>query len=147
MPRTIVVQIEATATPGPQPNVTGRTNLPDGTRISISMRPPFPACTPRCGHATIDTEVKDGQFRVGPFTSRNSRQPYIGGDLNLDQGIYNITVTTTWDQPERVAAVIGKDGERLEGRFVKTMVPASLSDSGHAVKMVWCEIPVMAGGR
>ena len=81
----------------------GRTNLPDGTELSISMTGEYPRCFPRCGFGYRAT-VRSGAFAF---------------DLGTHAaGTYMIEIVTPGMQPSPVASILGKDGEYMRGRLV-----------------------------
>ncbi|MEZ5832594.1 MAG: hypothetical protein R3D05_15580 [Dongiaceae bacterium] len=90
-----------------RPIIIGETNLPDGTVVMVTLS------RTADGYAEQDiTSVQNGGFRAGPFEQHG--RP-------LSQGLYDIQVMVpvSWMQPQHVQAVIGRDGERLEGPFVR----------------------------
>lgn len=103
----LVVTISITVEGIDRPIVIGETNLPDGTVVTVTLS------RTADGYAKqFITSVQNGAFRAGPFEQHG--QP-------LGQGLYDIQVMVpvAWKQPRHVQAVIGRDGERLEGPLVK----------------------------
>lgn len=109
-PSAIVVQISAAATAANPPEITGSTNLPDGTILSISLLGDPPACTPRCGNTYPSATVEHGRFSASPLKDAES---LFSGSYTID-----IVTPTARVQPGNVQAVIGKSGERLRGPYV-----------------------------
>jgi hypothetical protein len=108
--------------------VTGTTNLPDGTHLSVSLRKPLlpnwkerlavglTACRNDClplraSGKIFHVIVESGHFTDGPFTDK--------GD-GLQPGVYVLEITSAaaTDQPDQVRAIIGKRGENMTGQLV-----------------------------
>jgi uncharacterized protein len=109
-----VAEMSATATQTNPPRITGTTNLPAGTKLSVTVvrtgyGPSCPVPTPR-GVCWIFEEVvvQDGRFTA----SMGSPLP------SIPPGSYTIEIRSGISQPEEVEAVIGKFGQRLRGRYV-----------------------------
>lgn len=89
------------------PMVFGRTNLPSGTKLQVSLKPAYPGCTPNCAYTWPDTTVLDGKFEMGPFGGR--------------PGSCAIIISTFMDSfsATGIQALLGKRGERTTGDAVK----------------------------
>jgi hypothetical protein len=89
-----------------KPKITGETNLPDGTELSISIE--GKASNFSGGDKAI---VSGGRFRSVSF----------GPDGGLKPGQYkaNVTMPIPQVQPRHVQGVIGANGENLHGPLVK----------------------------
>ena len=113
------VIIDANISDEPTPLVHGRTNLPDGTALEVSLKASYPACTPECAYKWIDTVVENGGFDVGPFDNTTSRigKGRRGG---LEPGDYTIIVNTSKDSfaATNVKSTLGAKGENLIGKYV-----------------------------
>ena len=103
----IEVVVTAEVQTSSRPTIQGYTNLPDGTKLSVSVTRKESAY-----HAEVLTEVNSGAFIVGPLSQR-------GADLN--PGLYEveIAVVAATDQPVAVREVIGGQGEKLRGPLAK----------------------------
>jgi hypothetical protein len=103
----IVVTISLTVRGIDEPLIMGETNLPDGTVVLVTLS------RIDDGYAReLTTSVKKGAFEAGPFGEYG---------LPLDDGLYDIKITipVPWSQPKSVLAVIGRNGENLQGPLVK----------------------------
>ncbi|WP_298281148.1 hypothetical protein [Acidocella sp.] len=89
----------------PTPTISGKTNLPDGTELDITLS--FDG-TPVGEDSAIVTK---GAFKVGPFSDQ-------GRELN--SGTYSVEVTSGAAelQPASVQAIIGSDGGSMRGPAV-----------------------------
>jgi len=92
-----------------KPVVVGKTNLPDGMEliITISGEENF--------YSAIDTvKISGGQFKSGAF-SQEGLQP-------LKEGTYDLEIYSSVDElpPPSVQEKIGKDGSNLKGPLTKT---------------------------
>lgn len=92
---------------GNKPAVIGKTNLPDGTDVMVSISRKESSYS---GQAKA--KVTKGEFRTASFTQK-------GAPFN--PGIYKLEVTVPYapTQPASVKAIIGEHGERLQGNLVK----------------------------
>jgi hypothetical protein len=89
-----------------RPTIHGTTNLPDGTKLTVTVRRKEGAY-----RAEASTEVGSGQFSIGPLSQR-------GNELN--PGLYKLEVAlvAAARQPLSVQQVIGRQGEKLHGPLV-----------------------------
>jgi hypothetical protein len=92
---------------GDKPFVLGKTNLPDGTDIMISI---VRKESSYGGQSKV--KVTHGEFRTGPLSQK-------GGVFN--SGVYTLKITVPFapTQPSSVQAIIGSHGEKLQGSLVK----------------------------
>lgn len=104
---TFKVWLEADVSGSSRPIVFGRTNLPPGTKLQVSLKPAYPGCTPNCAYAWPDTTVHDGKFEMGPFAGK--------------PGSYTIIVSTFTNSfsATDVQALLGKRGENMTGDAVR----------------------------
>ncbi len=102
----INVSLTTTIEGGNKPVVVGKTNLPDGMKLSVSMN-----SNNRVLIRKDTVTVVSGSFRTYPFT-RN------GSELNA--GSYTVVINSlgTADQPPSVRDVLGKGGNKLTGANV-----------------------------
>lgn len=122
-----------------RPVIEGTTNLPDGTKLIVSLKTPAP-CRPDCQYMQSESTVKNGRFIAGQFESQfglehifSSYDPGLvrdGGmvrfqDHRLVPGTYTLEITTPMAElePDEVRAIIGPQGENLKGPHVKWLVP------------------------
>lgn len=98
----------ASLTSGEGVRVVGRSNMPDGSRLIVSLQGPSFS-----GQASAETI--EGRFVAGPFG------PASGPDSanRLPPGRYEVSVTFHTSQSSSVRALIGAEGERLRGRLVR----------------------------
>jgi hypothetical protein len=110
-PRGVKVAIDASLSGGGKPRIDGRTNLPDGTALTVSLRPDDSACAIDCVPIEVDVRVANGGFQVGPFT-RDGRP--------LPAGPYTLEITTGMARLQSVSvqSVIGPRGEYMFGKYV-----------------------------
>jgi hypothetical protein len=89
-----------------RPTVNGTTNLPDGTKLTVTISRKESAY-----RAEVSTEVASGRFSIGPLSQR-------GNELN--PGVYKleVAVIAAAHQPISVQQVIGRQGEKLHGTLV-----------------------------
>jgi hypothetical protein len=124
-----VVAIEESVSEGARPIVSGTTNLPDGTQLTILIRKPrlpnaeerlgvdLAACGDDCSSSTATgtalggVAVKNGQFRDGPFTDK-------GDALSPGTYVLEIMIPEAASQPPGVLAIIGPRGENMTGPLV-----------------------------
>ncbi|HPQ71797.1 MAG TPA: hypothetical protein PKW95_21915 [bacterium] len=101
----VLLEIE-TKVEGKKATVFGRTNLPDGVDLSVSVDDKTPGIFIGQSHAT----VRNGQFSAGPF----------GPDAGLPDGIYiaEIVMPVPSVQSDAVREIIGQKGEKLAGKLV-----------------------------
>jgi len=101
------VAVKTEASSSPRPVIHGSTNLPDGTKLAVIVSRQESAF-----RAEILTEVKSGSFTAGPLSQRTN---------DLNPGVYNLEVllAAIGDQPLAVRDAVGKEGEKLQGPFVK----------------------------
>ena len=101
------VWLEADVSESLRPMVFGRTNLPSGTKLQISLKPAYPGCTPNCAYAWPDTTVLDGRFEMGPFEGK--------------PGSYTIIISTFMNSfsAAGIQALLGNRGERMTGDAVR----------------------------
>ena len=92
---------------GHKPVIVGRTNLPTGTELMISLRRKESGYF---GQAKVI--VASGQFRAGPFTQK-------GGPLNSGRYLVEVSSPLATLQPASVRAAIGQKGENLRGSATK----------------------------
>ncbi|MGL5168977.1 MAG: hypothetical protein ACRC9K_24110 [Afipia sp.] len=97
----------------------GRTNLPDGSRLTVSLKRLEPPCDSNCGLTIPSLAVSGGAFLVADQATLKQVGP---GKFQVE------VVAQGAGQPESVAAVIGKLGEKLRGPFIVTTdAPGSYS--------------------
>ena len=89
-----------------RPIVNGTTNLPDGTKLVVTVGRKESAY-----RVEAPTEVGSGRFSVGPLSQR-------GNELN--PGLYKLEVAlvAAAQQPLAVQQVIGRQGEKLYGPLI-----------------------------
>lgn len=90
------------------PKILGRTNLPNGTQLMVSVN------RSENGYgADAKTLVINGEFEAGPFKLQDGK---------LTSGTYSISVIMTDPalQLQHVKDVIGANGKKLTGKLVKT---------------------------
>ncbi|HET6418652.1 MAG TPA: hypothetical protein VFG19_00755 [Geobacteraceae bacterium] len=92
---------------GDKPIVVGKTNLPDGTDLMVSIERNKSAYG---GQSKV--KVSRGEFRAGPFTQKGSA---------FNPGTYTLKITVPFapTQPSSVQSVIGDHGQELQGSLVK----------------------------
>ena len=118
--------IDASVSGGARPIVTGTTNLPDGTHLSIELKKPWlpnaqermavglAACGDDCfplttsGNLLDDVVVRNGQFSDGPFTDK-------GAPLRPGTYVLEVQIIGARDEPPEVLAIIGSRGENMTG--------------------------------
>lgn len=101
----INLNAKATNTADGRVLVTGQTNLPEDTRLMVSMS------NKTTGYRAQDkSSVVGGKFSAGPF----------GFKTGLTDGVYliDISMPASAVQPKSVQAIIGKMGENLTGDLV-----------------------------
>jgi len=101
----VLLEIE-TKVEGEKATVFGKTNLPDGLDLSVSVDDKTPGILTGQSHAT----VRNGEFSAGPF----------GPDAGLPNGIYIAEVIMPFPsvQSDAVRAIIGQKGEKLAGKLI-----------------------------
>jgi hypothetical protein len=89
------------------PSVYGKTNLPDGAQLMLTMSRPDIQYV-----AQKKMVVKNGKFLAGGFSDRGS---------SLQPGKYNVEIGLVASalNPPNVRAVIGDRGENMTGRWVQ----------------------------
>jgi hypothetical protein len=92
---------------GDKPIVIGKTNLPDGTDLMVSIERNKSAYG---GQSKV--KVARGEFRAGPFTQK-------GSAFNPGKYTLKITVPFAPTQPSSVQSLIGDHGQKLQGSLVK----------------------------
>jgi len=105
----------------PEPIVTGRTNLPDGTELLITIQRPFtsqkpPPCVPIC-MAQSKAVVRNGQFHSERF------------GIGLGTFMLDITTGAGSSQPPDIRAIIGDRSENLTGPYLRPQRRNALSAS------------------
>ena len=110
-PGNIGVKITAVIQGDPlKPTVTGRTNLPVGTKLTITLER-------AASYYKAESEaavVADGCFSTAPFTQDND--PINPGQYNL-----SARMTASTEQPDAVRNLIGNRGENLSGPLVRSV--------------------------
>jgi hypothetical protein len=103
-----VVKFVAAARGEPRkPTIVGRTNLPAGTKLIISLEREASAYK-----AQAETTVgNDGCFSGGPFTQ--NREPINPGDYTID-----VLMPLSSGQPQPVQSIIGDRGQNIAGPLV-----------------------------
>lgn len=111
-PSTLTVEMSFSADSANPPVISGSTNLPDGTQLTMLLTGQLPACAPRCGWEYDISTVQGGRFTARPK-----------GSTPLMPGSYTIDVATPMAsiQPENVRRIIGENGEQLRGPYVVTL--------------------------
>ena len=103
----LTVTLTAQADGGDKPDIHGKTNLPDGIEIMITLR------RKESNYMAQDkTKVKDGAFRVGPFSQK-------GVALNPGTYMLEVTMPLASLQPPSTWPIIGNDGANLQGPLAK----------------------------
>lgn len=89
----------------------GRTNMPDGSRLTLSVKRIGPPCQSHCGFTIPSLIVSGGTFLVAD-------QPTM---KQIGPGKYEVEVIAQGaGQPESVSAIVGKLGENLRGPLIVT---------------------------
>jgi hypothetical protein len=133
-----VVTMETSVSGGVYPTITGTTNLPDGTQLSVQLwKPRLPdirermaALLPTCeGYCMLiadrdDVVVRNGHFKIGPFKDAPFRLG-LGADWDAGRpakpGEYTLEISNVLGsppQPPEVAAILGRLGENATGPFI-----------------------------
>ena len=136
-PQPFVVSITTSVSGGASPLVRGTTNLPDGTRLLVGLKPPYPACLPHCGDRVAAPAgsyrgvvggyitVKNGEFIAGP--PWETEWPKLRSPALLNLGTYILEVqiiavsgsmNEDWNQSPDVQAILGPNGEYMLGPLV-----------------------------
>lgn len=100
------VKITAKSDDTSKPKIFGKTNLPNGTQLLVSVE------RPSNGYGgDSKTLVINGEFEAGPYGMANG---------NLPPGTYSVIVTMTDPalQLQHVKDVVGKRGEKLSGNLI-----------------------------
>ncbi len=109
-PKPLVVEMSLTATKTFPPTIYGTTNLPDETKLVVTLMADRP-CAPNCG-AQANAVVRNKRFMVTPESIPNT----------FPVGPYTIDVTSFSDpQLANVQAVMGHRGENLRGPYAATL--------------------------
>ena len=101
------VTLSAKAEGGGKPTITGRTNLPDGIELMISITRKESQYM-----AQDKVKVKDGAFRSTEFSQK-------GNPLNPGKYVIGVVMPVAAVQPPNTWPVIGNEGAKLEGALVK----------------------------
>jgi hypothetical protein len=128
-PNSLAVEMSVTATSANPPVITGTTNLPNGTVLSVFMFGEPPACVLWCsiGGARglgVDAIVENGRFTIG--TELTGTEKLLADTYKID-----VTMDPHGQSDPAVKSVIGPKGENLRGSYVvalgdepgKTYVP------------------------
>lgn len=101
------VEIKAEVEGEEKPVILGKTNLPDGTKLTVTIRRKQSAYM-----AQDSIEVKNAGFRTVAFSQKGSA---------LNDGKYEISISSPLAmlQPKSVQAVIGSDGSEMVGKYAK----------------------------
>jgi hypothetical protein len=104
--RRVAFELRVTGTADGIPTVTGRTNLPDDTKLMVTIER-----GDGMSAAQSNAEVANGCFVAGPFRSARPLSP----------GRYKVNVTMPFAsvQPANVRSQIGVKGSKLRGPLVK----------------------------
>jgi hypothetical protein len=125
----LTVGVEASITGGSRPFVRGRTNLPAGLELQVSLAAPAPACSPTCAYQWLIARVApDGRFEAGPFDSSTSLLGVRNSGLprDLPPGVYRIEITTAMfdrNTPRNVVDALGQNGEKIAGPLAFSLIP------------------------
>jgi hypothetical protein len=105
--RAITVTLKANVNGGDKPTVLGTTNLPEGTELMVEL-----ARKQSSYLAQDKVKVIAGAFRAGPFSQKGA---------GLNPGVYTLEVTmpVAAVQPPSIWPIIGNNGSKLAGPFVK----------------------------
>ena len=103
----INVTLTAKAEGGNKPTIVGATNLPDGIELMVTISRKESSYM-----AQSNTQVKGGTFRAGPFSQK-------GADLNPGTYIVEVSSPLSSLQPSSTWPIIGNDGSKLKGQYVK----------------------------
>lgn len=111
---TLPVTMTITASSNP-PVFSGKTNLPDGTKLSVALIGQPPECVPRCGFGFPISTVQNGQFTIGSE---------LTGAQKLIPATYTLSIISFGShQPPNVQAIIGRKGENLRGPYIFAVAP------------------------
>lgn len=87
----------------------GRTNLPDGSRLTLSLKRIEPPCQSHCGLTIPSLTVSGGTFLVADQSTLKQVGP----------GKYQVEILAQGaGQPDSVSAIVGKLGENLRGPLI-----------------------------
>ncbi|MGA3242386.1 MAG: hypothetical protein ABSG03_39575 [Bryobacteraceae bacterium] len=113
-PNSLAVEMSVSVTSENPPVITGTTNLPNGTVLSVFMFGEPPACVPHCGIGPADTIVQDGRFTIGTK---------LTGTEKLLTALYTIDVTmmSHGQSDPTVKSAIGLNGANLRGSYVAAL--------------------------
>jgi len=134
----VSVQVTLHRAPDDALIVTGTTNLPNGTRLSVDLSESKGG--PLLGQAAASTA--DGMFVAPGFTNRG--RPHA-------HGWYSVAVFARFDEPwaqsEAVLAIVGHEGEFLAGRFAEPLHP-ELAESEMVFRATFeCVAPPLVAAR
>jgi len=115
---------------GDTPTVVGKTNLPDGTMLMVTVSRKASSYM-----GQTEATVSSGSFRAGPFSDN-------GGALNPGQYVVNVFTPLAALQPAAVRTIIGEDGGKLRGPCTKPVTDPVVGKS----RVVDCSITVKVGG-
>lgn len=116
--------------------VVGETNLPDGTRLMVSLR------DPESGYLLGQSkgQVFSRRILIGPFTSKG--EPHLQRWYRVGLRSY---FNSAWSQPHHVVEMIGNDGENLAGDRTRLTDP-EVDDSPRIVDIEnECPAPPLSG--
>lgn len=105
--KALEVAIAATIEGHGTPIVVGITNLPDGSKLLITLSRRQANYSAQ-DHATVER----GKFSAGPFSARGSALP--PGDYEVE-----VVFPLAHTQPSIVRQMVGEKNEKLEGRLVE----------------------------
>jgi hypothetical protein len=94
--------------------VSGQTNLPEGTNLSISF---LDTITGTSGPSVHPVVTSEGNFISKP----------LGLDKGLPNGAYEISIITLFSQPGSIQEIIGQSGSKLSGGLVEDFIGKSVS--------------------
>jgi hypothetical protein len=110
-PNSLAVEMSVTASSENPPVITGTTNLPSGTILSVMMVGEAPGCVPRCGIGPADTVVENGRFTIG--TKLTGTEKLLAAFYKID-----VTMMSHGQSDSAVKSIIGPKGENLRGPYV-----------------------------
>ena len=129
-PRPFIVTMDIGQSGGANPVINGRTNLPDGTKMIVSIE------YPNGSYAGQDSiVVNGGQFQAGPYD-------ILGGPY--PPGTYTIEITSgdVLFQPPSVQAIIGANGQYMEGAGVAPDTFSNIEPPGSKVIDYYSKITI-----
>jgi hypothetical protein len=113
-PNLLTIEMSVTATHENPPVITGSTNLPNGTVLSVFMFGEPPACVPHCGIGPADTVVQNGRFTIG--TKLTGTEKLLAAFYKID-----VTMMSHGQSDPTVRSAIGPNGENLRGSYVAAL--------------------------